>query len=119
MKLKKTVILLVGLALSCSLFTGTSLASGWIKCYPKQIGPAWSITRLIVTDCNLSTLPFKTNKRGELIELNLDPSISKEGTAVTLAAMAWGTPVSMYVDDRKVDFTKKQYYATVKAILAE
>ena len=95
MKFKKVATTIAAVAISFSLFTGSSFADDqWAACTPAQIGPYGSEVRVKVTGCNIDPaagLKWMT--------------LSSEGTdqmmAAILTAMSMGKPIAVAFDGTK------------------
>jgi hypothetical protein len=88
MKLKKLVLALTGIALSFTLFAGTSFAA-WAACTPKQLGPYSSIVRLQVTNCNVNPAGAKNGW------VTLKSDQEDQMMATILTAMSLGKAVAV------------------------
>ncbi|MDW7773269.1 MAG: hypothetical protein SCH71_10305 [Desulfobulbaceae bacterium] len=88
MKLKKAIVALAGLAISCTLFSSNAFAA-WAACTPLQIGPAGDIVRLQVGGCNLNPAGTKNGW------MTLSANGTDQMMATILTAMSLNKPIAV------------------------
>lgn len=100
--MKKLVSMVAGVALSLSLFAGSSLAaSGWGICTPVKIGPATPSALFQVSGCSKNVTGANT-----LGFMALNPADEDQQLAVILTAMSLGKTVSIQFDDAQTSGNK-------------
>jgi hypothetical protein len=94
MNMKKIVLALAGVVMSCTLFAGNSFAT-WAACTPAQVGPYGSFVRIQLTGCNVDPSAGKSGY------MTLSTTGTDQQMAVILTAISLAKPVAIQFDGTK------------------